>query len=137
MITALVRSASRRALFGIHLTSVQVSLETFVVSLASSTYAGGISDLVHHFPGYSEITYISGLSVFVLGFALGPLVFAPLSEVAGRRRLFIISYVLFTAFNAGLVASQNLTTVIVLRFLSGCAGVCTVDYRTVHSSHSL
>lgn len=37
---------------------------------------------------------------------------APLSEVFGRRNLFIISYILFTCFNAGLVGSQNIETVI-------------------------
>jgi MFS family permease len=61
----------------------------------------------------------------------GPLLWAPLSEVWGRRRLFIISYLLFTCFNAGLVGSQDLPTVIILRFFSGCAGVSiTHSYPT-------
>jgi MFS family permease len=45
-----------------------------------------------------------------------------MSEVWGRRRLFIISYIFFTAFNAGLCGSQNIWTVIILRFFAGAFG---------------
>lgn len=102
-----------------------------VVALASSTYSGTIANLRMEFPGYDTTVYIAGLSVFVLGFAVvsslahcswfdspltqlpqGPLFWAPLSEVFGRRNLFIVSYVLFTCFNAGLIGSQNITTII-------------------------
>jgi len=61
-------------------------------------------------------------SAFVLGFVIGPLLWAPMSEVLGRRNLFIGTYVLFTVFNAGLVGSQNIWTLIILRFFAGTAG---------------
>lgn len=61
-------------------------------------------------------------SAFVLGFVIGPLLWAPLSELFGRRNLFILSYILFTIFNAGLVGSQNIWTLIILRFFAGTAG---------------
>lgn len=61
-------------------------------------------------------------SGFVLGFALGPLLWAPMSEVLGRRKLFIGTYILFTIFNGGVIASQNIWTLIILRFLAGTAG---------------
>jgi MFS family permease len=101
-----------------------------------------VPDLYKAFPGYERTVYIAGLSVFVLGFALvgilstqsyfrlliagfcfqGPLLWAPMSEVWGRRKLFIISYTLFTCFNAGIIGSQNIWTVIILRFFSGAFG---------------
>lgn len=56
------------------------------------------------------------------GFVLGPLIWAPMSEVLGRRLLFLGTYVLFTAFNGGVIASQNVWTLIILRFLAGTAG---------------
>lgn len=59
---------------------------------------------------------------FVLGFVIGPLLWAPMSEVLGRRKLFIGTYILFTAFNGGVIASQNIWTLIILRFLAGTAG---------------
>lgn len=61
-------------------------------------------------------------SGFVLGFVVGPLLWAPMSEVYGRRNLFIFTYVLFTIFNGGVIASQNIWTLIILRFLAGTAG---------------
>jgi MFS family permease len=53
---------------------------------------------------------------------VGPLGWAPASEVWGRRYLFIFTYVLFTAFNGGVIASQNVWTLIILRFFAGTAG---------------
>jgi MFS family permease len=61
-------------------------------------------------------------SGFVLGFVVGPLLWAPLSEVFGRRYLFIFTYILFTIFNGGVIASQNIWTLIILRFFAGTAG---------------
>jgi MFS family permease len=68
------------------------ALMTLVVALTSSVYSGTIDDLVAHFPGYGVDVYILGLSMFVLGFALGPLLWAPASEVFGRRNIFILTY---------------------------------------------
>jgi hypothetical protein len=45
-----------------------------------------------------------------------------MSEVLGRRKLFIGTYILFTIFNGGVIASQNIWTLIILRFLAGTAG---------------
>jgi MFS family permease len=61
-------------------------------------------------------------SGFVLGFVLGPLMWAPAGEVSGRRNLFIGTYIMFTIFNGAVIASQNIWTLIILRFLAGTAG---------------
>jgi MFS family permease len=98
------------------------ALMTLVVALTSSIYSGAIGSIEINFPGYSIDTYIAPLSTFVLGFALGPLIWAPASEVFGRRNVFIATYALFTAFNAGLIGSQNIWTVAILRFFSGSFG---------------
>lgn len=47
---------------------------------------------------------------------------APAGEVSGRRNLFIGTYILFTIFNGAVIASQNIWTLIILRFLAGTAG---------------
>lgn len=74
------------------------------------------------FSSYPTPVYVMVTSAFVLGFVVGPLLWAPASEVLGRRKMFIFSYILFTAFNGGVVASQNIWTLIVLRFFAGTAG---------------
>jgi multidrug resistance protein len=47
---------------------------------------------------------------------------APLSELFGRRLLFIGTYFGLTAFNAGAAGSQNIWTLIILRFFAGAIG---------------
>jgi multidrug resistance protein len=62
------------------------------------------------------------VSVFVLGFAIGPLVISPLSELYGRRWVYLISAVLFLVFTIACAVSSNLNMLIAFRFLAGCAG---------------
>jgi MFS family permease len=63
-----------------------------------------------------------GVSLFVLGFAVGPLLWAPASELYGRQLVFAISYGGFTAFIAGTAGAKDITTLLVLRFLAGSFG---------------
>lgn len=48
-----------------------------------------------------------------------------MSEVLGRRRVFITTYSFFTVFNAAASASQDVWTLIILRFLAG-SGFCDI-----------
>lgn len=57
-----------------------VAFSTMVVSLTSSAYSGSVGEVVAYF-GVSTQVATLGLSLFVLGFAVGPLLWAPLSEV--------------------------------------------------------
>jgi multidrug resistance protein len=62
------------------------------------------------------------ISVYVLGFAVGPLFVAPMSEIYGRRPVYLISNVLFTIFTIACAVSTNMGMLIAFRFLAGCAG---------------
>jgi len=119
---------------------------TFVFTFASSAYSGAIPSIIQEFPGplnctgnctglnfpegcignctggYDNLVYIAGLSLYVLGFALGPLLWAPLSEIYGRRPVLLVSFAGFTAFNGGVIASQNIWTISILRFFAGALG---------------
>ncbi|KAJ5666789.1 hypothetical protein N7462_011198 [Penicillium macrosclerotiorum] len=101
--------------------TILVSFVTLAVALVSSAFSGGLGQVVAHF-GVAEEIAILGVSLFVLGFAIGPLIWAPLSEIFGRRHIFTISFAFLTAFNAGAAGSQNIQTLIILRFLAGCFG---------------
>lgn len=94
---------------------------TLAVTFASSAYSGAVQDIIRSF-GVSQIVAILGVSLFVLGFAIGPLLWAPLSEVFGRQRLFIGTFIAITAFLAGSCGAQNMETLIVLRFFAGAFG---------------
>lgn len=57
-----------------------------------------------------------------MGFAIGPLFFAPLSEVIGRRQVFILTYFAMVMFNIGSTLSTNIETLLVMRLLAGTFG---------------
>ncbi|KAJ5996780.1 hypothetical protein N7522_008440 [Penicillium canescens] len=100
---------------------VLVGIETLAVALVSSAYSGGIVEILEDFQVSEEIALL-GISLFVIGFAVGPLFWAPLSEIYGRRYMMIVSAVGLTAFTAGSAGSQNIWTLIILRFFAACLG---------------
>jgi hypothetical protein len=61
-----------------------VALTCFVVAFASSVITADIPGVVQEF-GVSEELALVSISIFVVGFGVGPMAFAPLSEVLGRR----------------------------------------------------
>ncbi len=98
-----------------------VTAATLAVDFASSAYSGPFNELREQFHVGDEVITL-GLSLYVLGFAVGPLIWAPLSEVLGRRIIFNITCGAVTAFNAGCAGSQNIATLIILRFFAGTFG---------------
>jgi multidrug resistance protein len=97
------------------------AMSTLAVALVSSAYTGGVRQIIMQF-GISQEVATLGVSLFVLGFAIGPLLWAPLSEVFGRQWLFIGTYAALTAFNAGCAGANDAATLIVLRFFAGAFG---------------
>lgn len=61
-------------------------------------------------------------SLFVLGYAFGPIVWAPMSELFGRKNPIIIAILGFSIFTIGVATAENLQTVMICRFFSGAFG---------------
>ena len=97
------------------------TIATLAVAFVSAAYTGPFNELRNQFHVSDEVITL-GISLYVLGFAIGPLIWAPFSEFIGRRPLFIITYGALTAFNAGAAGSQNIWTLIILRFFAGAFG---------------
>lgn len=94
---------------------------TTVVTFASSIYATAIPALIRHFGDSQEVLTL-GVTLYVLGFALGPVIFAPASELKGRRLPFLISLVGFTIFSIGAAVSKSVASLLVCRFFAGVFG---------------
>ncbi len=62
------------------------------------------------------------VSIFVLGYAVGPLFLAPLSEIYGRRYVLTCANAFFAVWQIGCALAPNLTTLIIFRFFAGIGG---------------
>lgn len=95
-----------------------VTLSVFNVTLLSSAYSGTVKEVEAEFGSNLEVI-AAGISLFVLGFAIGPVLWAPLSETYGRQVLYCTTLGAITAITAGSAGSNSIATLIVLRFLGG------------------
>ncbi|KIX04893.1 uncharacterized protein Z518_05764 [Rhinocladiella mackenziei CBS 650.93] len=77
---------------------------TFSVSFASSVFSTTVFVAAEEYHVSSEVMLL-GVSLFVLGFAFGPLIFGPLSEVYGRMRPLMTGMVFGCAFTRALFAA--------------------------------
>lgn len=62
------------------------------------------------------------VSIYILGFAIGPLIIAPMSEMYGRFMTYNICNVLFIVFTIACAVSNSLGMLIAFRVLAGMAG---------------
>ncbi|KAJ4983452.1 major facilitator superfamily transporter [Stagonosporopsis vannaccii] len=104
--------------------AMMLAFACFMVSIASSGFSQGTEQLKAEF-AISQTTALLTTSTFVLGFAVGALILSPLSEVYGRRELYVITFGAFVAFSGIVGFSSSMTVVIVLRFFGGLAGSFT------------
>lgn len=62
------------------------------------------------------------LSIFLLAYAMGPLLLGPMSEIYGRTIVLQLSNLFYLIFNIACAVSQSKGQLIVFRFLSGLGG---------------
>lgn len=62
------------------------------------------------------------VSIFVLGFAFGPILLSPLSELYGRRLVLNVCNVATLAFSMASASAPNIASFIVFRFIAGSFG---------------
>ncbi|CDR44381.1 CYFA0S14e02432g1_1 [Cyberlindnera fabianii] len=89
-----------------------------VVTFGSSLYVCGVPDIVIEM-GVSQELAISGLTFYLLGLAFGPAVAAPISELFGRRLVYITSLPICMLFTMGVGLSSKIRDILVLRFFAG------------------
>lgn len=99
-----------------------VALNTLCIAFASSAYSGGVNQIAAALHVHSSEIMILGISLYVLGFGAGPLIWAPLSEMYGRRIIFIVSYLPFTLFQIGGACANNIETILITRAFAGFFG---------------
>lgn len=108
-------------------------MSTLVASWGSSVYAAAIEPVSLEFH-VGRVVATLGLTLYIIGFATGPAIFGPISEVAGRKTPLVIASFLFTCFMFGAATAKDFQTLMLCRFF---AGVFASSPRTSHHSFSL
>lgn len=104
-------------------TAATLGFNTVAVAMGSSIFSAATRVVAREF-GVSAEVGILGTSLYVLGFATGPLLWAPLSELRGRRLPLNIAAFGFGVFSIAVATAKDLQTVIICRFWSGFFGAC-------------
>ncbi|KAL2810755.1 MFS general substrate transporter [Aspergillus granulosus] len=102
---------------------VAVSLLTFVTSLGSSMLAPAVPDIMDSLNTDNAELESFVVSIYIIGFVVGPLVVAPFSELYGRAIVYNITNVVFLGAAIGSALSTNMGMFLAFRLISGCAGV--------------
>ena len=97
-----------------------VSVTCFVVAFCSSVITADIEGVAKEFNVSEEVALLS-ITVFVIGFGIGPMAFAPLSEIYGRRVIYGSTLFVAVIFIIPCAVSKNAATLIVFRALGGIA----------------
>ncbi|KAK4555722.1 hypothetical protein LTR86_006942 [Recurvomyces mirabilis] len=99
---------------------------TLLTPLGSSMFAPGVPDVLRDFGTTSETLAAFVVSVYILGYAVGPLLIGPASETYGRYWVYVICNIMFLIFTIACAVSQNMAQLIVFRFFAGAFGVCPI-----------
>lgn len=66
------------------------------------------------------------LSIFLLGYAIGPMFISPLSEIRGRTLVLQAFNFVFLVFNSACGVARTIEQLLAFRFFAGLFGSCTV-----------
>lgn len=98
-----------------------VSAGSTCVTCTSSMYTSTYGQITKEFH-VSTVVATLGLSLFVMGLGLGPMVLGPLSEFYGRRPIYVISFFFFLIWLIPCALARNIETELIGRFIDGIAG---------------
>ncbi|KAL9129774.1 MAG: hypothetical protein Q9175_007203 [Cornicularia normoerica] len=88
-------------------------------TLGSSLPSNAINYIAPYFHVNDEQQLVLPISLFLVGYVLGPLFFGPLSETYGRRVIMLSSFVVFTLFTMACALAPNWPAFLVFRLMCG------------------
>ncbi|KAI1390702.1 MFS general substrate transporter [Hypoxylon trugodes] len=95
---------------------------TLLTPFAPSILSPAITQLDSEFGNDNSIVGSMTVSIYLLGYVLGPIFIAPLSEIYGRKPVLGVANVIFCLWQIGCALAPNIETLIVSRFFSGVGG---------------
>ncbi|KAK5112252.1 hypothetical protein LTR62_004413 [Meristemomyces frigidus] len=104
----------------------QLGMLALAASLGSSIIAPA-EPTIATYTGVSQETMVLAVSLYVLGFAFGPLLWGPISEVYGRKVSMLPAMYCLALFSIGTAVSKNAAAVFLTRFFAGVFGSAPVS----------
>ena len=101
---------------------VMMGIISTLSPLASSMVAPGIAATMTELHEPSQIVGSFMVTIYVLGYAIGPLFLGPLSEVYGRYPVVILATWFFNAWLLGSALAPTMPSLIIMRFFAGIGG---------------
>ncbi|OSS45888.1 hypothetical protein B5807_09639 [Epicoccum nigrum] len=101
----------------------EICFLTFSVYIGSAIYTPGLMSVMADF-GVAQVPATLGLTLYVAGYGLGPIIWSPLSEIPqiGRLWVYIGTLFIFCCFQLPTVYSVNFGMLLAFRFLTGFFG---------------
>ncbi|RHZ45353.1 putative MFS drug transporter [Aspergillus thermomutatus] len=95
----------------------------FNSSLGSSISSGAHDEIADHFhiPNDS-IQMVLPTSLYMAGFAIGPVLFGPLSEYFGRKPVLVITFSIYLIFTMSCALAPTFAALLAFRFFCGLGG---------------
>ncbi|KAF7194006.1 putative transporter [Pseudocercospora fuligena] len=103
--------------------AITLGFVTLTAAFGSSIFSTATGVVAQQF-GISREVGILGVSLYVLGFATGPIVWAPSSELYGRKMPLLLSSFGFSIFNIAVAVAKDTQTIFICRFFAGFFGAC-------------
>jgi multidrug resistance protein len=88
-------------------------------TVGSSLPSGAISFIADYWSVKNQEQLVLPISVFLVGYVVGPLLFGPLSESYGRRPIMLYTFIVYTAFTLGCALAPNWPAFLVFRLICG------------------
>ena len=121
-----------------------ISYSTLTVVMYSTSYTSGIPGMMSTFGIDNRTIPVLGITTYMIGLAMGSVVLAPLSEMYGRRPIYVVAMAMFCLLTIPCALAPNLEAILITRFFGAIAGsalisnspgtvndIVTEDYRAM------
>ncbi|KAI4129251.1 MAG: hypothetical protein LQ347_003860 [Umbilicaria vellea] len=99
---------------------IAIGISTVLNStLGSALPSGSITFIATYFNITKQEQLVLPISVYLIGYVFGPLLFGPLSEAYGRKSIMISTFAIYTLFTLACAVAPNWPALLVFRLIAG------------------